>query len=313
MSSRTSRRPHSTPTPVGPHILWPEKARKSAPISWTSQAAWGTYWQASTHTSAPAAWAASARWRTGVRVPVTLEAAVRASSLAPSSRRSSSDEVQLGVLGERDPADLEPALGRQDLPRHDVGVMLQHGEHDGVPVAQVGTAPRARHQVDRLGGVLGEHDLGGVVAADEPGHVTPNRLHGVGRTLGELVDAPMNVGVDRLVEPRHGVDHALGLLGRRSRVEERQAVPLDALVQHRELGSQAVGIQRVVLQVEDVAHVPAAANVCHGFHSISPCWTVESRCDAPSWSRRSSFQERNRSWVAPDGPVPVPLPSGKSR
>ena len=31
MASSSSSRPQSTPMPVGPHILWPEKARKSQP------------------------------------------------------------------------------------------------------------------------------------------------------------------------------------------------------------------------------------------------------------------------------------------
>ena len=31
ISSSSSRRPQSTPMPVGPHILWPVKPRKSAP------------------------------------------------------------------------------------------------------------------------------------------------------------------------------------------------------------------------------------------------------------------------------------------
>ena len=48
MASSSSSRPHSTPMPVGPHILWAEKARKSAPMACTSVGTWGTYWQAST-------------------------------------------------------------------------------------------------------------------------------------------------------------------------------------------------------------------------------------------------------------------------
>ena len=36
MFSKTSCRPYNTPMPVGPHILCPEKARKSHPISCTS-------------------------------------------------------------------------------------------------------------------------------------------------------------------------------------------------------------------------------------------------------------------------------------
>lgn len=36
--------PYITPMPVGPHILWPEKQRKSAPVCFTSVLLWGTDW-----------------------------------------------------------------------------------------------------------------------------------------------------------------------------------------------------------------------------------------------------------------------------
>ena len=42
ISSSSSRRPHSTPMPVGPHILWLVKPRKSAPSVATSTGICGT-------------------------------------------------------------------------------------------------------------------------------------------------------------------------------------------------------------------------------------------------------------------------------
>ena len=42
MAFSSSRRPHSTPMPVGPSILWPEKARKSMSSSCTSTGMCGT-------------------------------------------------------------------------------------------------------------------------------------------------------------------------------------------------------------------------------------------------------------------------------
>jgi hypothetical protein len=76
-------------------------------------------------------------------------------------------QVEPAVLRQRDPADLDAPLERQLLPGHDVGVVLELGQQDGVPLTQVGRAPRAGDQVDRLGGVLGEDDLVRVGCADE--------------------------------------------------------------------------------------------------------------------------------------------------
>ena len=159
MASRISRRPQSTPMPVGPHILWPLNANRSAPSSWTSVARWGTYWQASTHTVAPAAWAASAMRRTGVE---RAEHVGHRADRRPSWRRRRSGRGRRGraaVVAQRDPAQLDVALGLEHVPRHDVGVVLHLGEHDGVARLEVGAAPRMGDEVERLGGVLGEHDL----------------------------------------------------------------------------------------------------------------------------------------------------------
>ena len=96
MASSSSARPHSTPMPDGPHILWLEKATKSASQACTSVALWGTYWQASTMASAPAAWAAAQRSVTGVRVPSTLLIAVN-DSLGAVEQAVEVGEVELAV------------------------------------------------------------------------------------------------------------------------------------------------------------------------------------------------------------------------
>ncbi len=59
--------------PVGPTILWPVKATRSAPSAATSTGSWGTAWEASTTTVAPTAWAWAAIWLIGLTVPSTLE------------------------------------------------------------------------------------------------------------------------------------------------------------------------------------------------------------------------------------------------
>ncbi len=95
-------------------------------------------------------------------VPSTFDIAVNARSLAPSSSCVEVAEVEPVVAGEGDPAELDAALGGEDLPRHDVGVVLHVGQHDGVALAQVGPGPRVRDQVDGLGRVADVDDLVGV-------------------------------------------------------------------------------------------------------------------------------------------------------
>ena len=90
VASRTSVVPQSTPMPVGPHILWPVKATKSAPQACTSVARWGTYCEASTTAMAPASWAARTSRSTGSSVPSTFDMAAKVTILAPSTSRSRS-------------------------------------------------------------------------------------------------------------------------------------------------------------------------------------------------------------------------------
>ncbi len=55
IAASRSRRPYSTPIPVGPSILWPENAAKSTPRAWKSTGWCGTDWHASRTVSAPTA------------------------------------------------------------------------------------------------------------------------------------------------------------------------------------------------------------------------------------------------------------------
>ncbi len=63
--------------PVGPHILWPVKATKSAPSACTSSGMCGAAWEASISTSAPTSWARRTIASTGLTVPMMLETSVK--------------------------------------------------------------------------------------------------------------------------------------------------------------------------------------------------------------------------------------------
>ena len=132
-------------------------------------------------------------------------------------------EDEGAVGGHREVAQLDARLLPQHEPGDEVGVVLHLGEQDGLARGQAAAAVAVGHQVDGLGGVLGEHDLGGRRGADEAGHLRPGLLEGGGGLLGQPVHAPVHVGVGVLVVVVHGVEDRLGLLraGRRVEVDER--------------------------------------------------------------------------------------------
>ncbi len=89
-------------------------------------------------------------------------------------------QVEPALVGDADPAQGRAGAARQLLPRHEVGVVLHLGDEDLVTLAQVeprvlrlscnGVREGVGDEVERLGGVLGEHHLL-VGAADEAGDV----------------------------------------------------------------------------------------------------------------------------------------------
>ena len=87
--------------PVGPSILWPVNATKSAPSFATLTGQCGTLCDASTSTFEPASWAARAMSSTGLIVPSTFEMCTTpvsltrpsASSFGSGSRSSSPSPV----------------------------------------------------------------------------------------------------------------------------------------------------------------------------------------------------------------------------
>ena len=72
-SSSNSLLPQSTPMPVGPSALCPEKVRKSTPSFSTSIALCGADWQASRTTTAPTSCARATICSSGLIVPSTLD------------------------------------------------------------------------------------------------------------------------------------------------------------------------------------------------------------------------------------------------
>src|SRR5207253_8800022 len=75
----------------------------------------------------------------------------------PLERPAEIGEIDPPVLGDLDHAERGTLLLTQDLPRHQIRVVVHRGDHHAVASLHVGTAIRARHQVDRFGGAPGEH------------------------------------------------------------------------------------------------------------------------------------------------------------
>ena len=144
--------------------------------------------------------------------------------------------------------DLEPAQRRagalgEQLPGHQVRVVLHLGDEDLVAGLDR-RGERVGHQVDRLGGALGEHDLARV-RAEERGDLRPRALVDLGALLAEQVGAAVRGAVVQLVEGALGVEDRRRLLRGRAGVQVDQRV----VVAHRPGQDREIGPDRLDVEV----------------------------------------------------------------
>ena len=90
--------------------------------------------------------------------------------------------------------------------------MFHDAKNDNVALAQVGTPPRHRDQIDGLGSVAHKDNFAGLVGIDETSYFAPGVLIGCGRLFCQSVHAAMDIRIVLMIVLRHGRDDRLGLL-----------------------------------------------------------------------------------------------------
>ena len=83
---------------------------------------------------------------------------------------------QNAVLRHRNRHDLGASGITRDLPRHQIGVVLELGDRDLVTLAEVAASPAVGDQVDPLGGAAYKDDLIGVAGTQERGDFLASAL-----------------------------------------------------------------------------------------------------------------------------------------
>ena len=107
-------------------------------------------------------------------------------------------------------------------------------------------SPRLGHEVQRLGGVLGEDDLTvRYRCADEPADLVPGLGEQSVGLLGDRVEAAMDVRVARLVVVLHGLEDEAGLLRRGRGVEIDETRALAGTGEDREVGPEEPSVEGV--------------------------------------------------------------------
>ena len=102
-------------------------------------------------------------------------------------------------------------------------MVLHHREQHLITRLEVGVTPGARHQIDRLAGITGEHDFARTSGRHEISSDPSGPFEGVGGPGAELMGAAMDVGVIRGVIALQSIQHLARLLtgGRVIQIDQR--------------------------------------------------------------------------------------------
>src|SRR5205085_84524 len=103
-------------------------------------------------------------------------------------------------------------------------------------------AERIGHQIDRLGGVAREDDLLRLFRVDEATDFLARALVGLGRSVGEIVQPAMHIGVFAGVSLLETVEHRTRFLCRCGIVEINQWLAVNLHRQGGEVGADAFDI-----------------------------------------------------------------------
>ena len=146
-------------------------------------------------------------------------------------------EVELALVVERDHPEVGAGPLRDVLPGDEVRVVLELGHEDDVSGPEVDEPPGVGDEVQPLGRVPREDELLRRRRVDERRELLAGALVTRGRALAELVDAAVHVGVRGLVEGPQRVEDLPRLLSRRGRVEIRERLAVELLLEDRKVGA----------------------------------------------------------------------------
>src|SRR5690606_22426042 len=100
-----------------------------------------------------------------------------------------------------------------------------------------------RHQVDGVGGRAGEDDLFAPAGIEELAHLGARALEGFGGTIGQRVQASVNIGIFVSIGMIHPLQNLHRLLRRSAAVKIVEAMAVDGFRQDRKIGADFFEIE----------------------------------------------------------------------
>ena len=152
-------------------------------------------------------------------------------------------EVDFTGLRDRDDLERRARLLAQQLPGHDVRVMLERGNQNLIAGLKLRSCKALRDEVDAFGRAAHEYDFLRVARIDEAPDVFASAFEGVSCALTQRMNAAMHVRVIVLVVVRYRIDDRARALARRGVVEIDERLAVDLLRQNRKVAPNRGGIE----------------------------------------------------------------------
>ena len=143
----------------------------------------------------------------------------------PGSRRQQRlerGEIQAACHVDRRHDQSDPNAIAQQLPRHDVRVVLELADQHLIAGLEEGCAPALRNEVDALGRPAHEDDLARVGGVQKRPHLLARLLEQLGRAGAQPVNPAMHIGIIGTVVIRDPVDDRAWFLRAGAGIEEHQ-------------------------------------------------------------------------------------------
>src|SRR5258708_7341020 len=134
-------------------------------------------------------------------------------------------------------------LFAQDLPGHNVGVMLHGGDEHFVAGMNVSAAVGLRYKVDGFRGAANKDDLTRIGGIEERSHRPPRSFVLFRRMFRKEMHATMDVGVVPLVVPTNRINDHLRLLGRGCIVQVNQRPTVSPLPEDGEITADLLYVE----------------------------------------------------------------------
>ena len=152
-------------------------------------------------------------------------------------------EIDTGLIGNRYGQHLGADARRDELPGHDIRVVLQPGKQHAIARFQVRRPPAVGNEIDRLRRAARPDHLAAARAVQESGQRIAGALEAPRGAIGERVRPAVHVGVVAAVVIRYGVDNGIRFLRGGGIIEVDQRLSVHRLSENGEIRAHALGVE----------------------------------------------------------------------